>query len=315
MNIDNSIITNHPPSASGKKVTTNSDTPIVIILPFSDVDQNDKLISFIVSQPSNGRLGNIDQILDLVTYTPNSGFTGTDTFTFKVNDGQIDSNIATVSVTINPDQKEETPSTIAPIPTPEPSPPQPQPISITDKLTKIAGLKDKGIITEEEFNILKNDLLKNEGLGSTNNIVNNENDIPINPVINEENNTTTDIPNPNKIIDCENISVAQAISNEGNLNNCLTEKNKDHFPPEIEETEYPKNNGTETNTGPVEVPLIRETYTNPVGITGEGLPDNIEDINTANTGGSTNTANTGGSTNTAKLYQYSKYWRYDQYSK
>jgi hypothetical protein len=35
------------------------------------------------------------------TYTPNAGVTGTDEFTFKVNDGKADSNMATVTVTIN----------------------------------------------------------------------------------------------------------------------------------------------------------------------------------------------------------------------
>jgi Tfp pilus assembly protein PilF len=292
---------NHPPSASDKKAATNSDTPIVITLPFSDVDQNDKLISFIVSHPSNGNLGNIDQILDLVTYTPNSGFSGTDTFTFKVNDGQIDSNIATVSLTIKPDQEQqqqqeeqERPSRI-PAPTPLP-PPQPEPVSITDELTKIADLKDKGIISEEEFNTLKNDLLKNEGIISTNNIVNNGNDIPIYPVIKEDNKTTTGITNPNDIINCEKISVAQkAISSEDNLNNCLTGINKDNFPYGTEKTEYPKNNSTQTSTGPTDIQpiIIGDTNTGPVGISGGPvIPD---DTATSTRTGDTGSTSTGDS--------------------
>ena len=36
------------------------------------------------------------------TYTPNANATGSDTFTFRVNDGTTDSNIATVTVTITP---------------------------------------------------------------------------------------------------------------------------------------------------------------------------------------------------------------------
>ena len=36
------------------------------------------------------------------SYTPNADFNGTDSFTFKANDGSADSNIATVSITINP---------------------------------------------------------------------------------------------------------------------------------------------------------------------------------------------------------------------
>ena len=37
-----------------------------------------------------------------VTYTPNAGYSGPDSLTFKANDGQQDSNIATVSITVNP---------------------------------------------------------------------------------------------------------------------------------------------------------------------------------------------------------------------
>jgi hypothetical protein len=36
------------------------------------------------------------------TYSSNPGSSGTDTFTFKANDGLVDSNIATVTVTIQP---------------------------------------------------------------------------------------------------------------------------------------------------------------------------------------------------------------------
>src|SRR5207253_1758982 len=36
-----------------------------------------------------------------VTYTPNANTSGTDSFTFKVNDGMVDSSPATVSITIN----------------------------------------------------------------------------------------------------------------------------------------------------------------------------------------------------------------------
>src|SRR5207244_13426636 len=36
-----------------------------------------------------------------LTYTRSSGFSGTDTFTYKANDGQLDSNVATVTITVN----------------------------------------------------------------------------------------------------------------------------------------------------------------------------------------------------------------------
>src|SRR5262249_53164247 len=36
------------------------------------------------------------------TYTPAANYNGSDSFTFKVNDGQLDSNVATVSISITP---------------------------------------------------------------------------------------------------------------------------------------------------------------------------------------------------------------------
>jgi hypothetical protein len=36
------------------------------------------------------------------TYTPNASFTGTDTFTYRANDGSADSNLATVTITVAP---------------------------------------------------------------------------------------------------------------------------------------------------------------------------------------------------------------------
>ena len=34
------------------------------------------------------------------TYTPEANYNGPDSFTFRANDGQVDSNIATVSITV-----------------------------------------------------------------------------------------------------------------------------------------------------------------------------------------------------------------------
>ncbi len=49
--------------------------------------------------PSNGTLTlNSDGSFD---YTPDAGFSGTDTFTYKANDGTDDSNTATVTITVN----------------------------------------------------------------------------------------------------------------------------------------------------------------------------------------------------------------------
>ena len=36
-----------------------------------------------------------------MTYTPAANYNGSDSFTFTVNDGTVDSNVATVSITVN----------------------------------------------------------------------------------------------------------------------------------------------------------------------------------------------------------------------
>jgi VCBS repeat-containing protein len=91
------IIMNVPPIADSQSVTTNEDEPIGIILTGSDPD-GDPITFNIISQPSNGVLtGTIPDI----TYTPNLNFNGTDSFSFKVNDGFSDSEPATVTITVN----------------------------------------------------------------------------------------------------------------------------------------------------------------------------------------------------------------------
>ncbi len=53
----------------------------------------------IIGSPSNGSLGSVGSDGSVV-YTPNSDYGGQDTFTYKVNDGTDDSNVATVSLDI-----------------------------------------------------------------------------------------------------------------------------------------------------------------------------------------------------------------------
>jgi len=89
--------TNHNPVANNQNVATNKNTAKSITLTASDSDAN-KLTYSIVKQPSHGTLTGT---LPSLTYTPTSGYTGSDSFTFKVNDAKADSNIATISITIS----------------------------------------------------------------------------------------------------------------------------------------------------------------------------------------------------------------------
>ncbi|HEU5100853.1 MAG TPA: Ig-like domain-containing protein [Roseiflexaceae bacterium] len=54
----------------------------------------------IVSNGSKGVARITDATTGAFTYTPSAGATGNDSFTFKASDGQLDSNVATVTVTI-----------------------------------------------------------------------------------------------------------------------------------------------------------------------------------------------------------------------
>ena len=85
------------------------DTPVAITLTGSDVDSGDTLSFAISSLPSSGDLSEDASLLtgvpqtltgDMVTYTPTIGFIGTDRFTFVVNDGELESNIATVTIIV-----------------------------------------------------------------------------------------------------------------------------------------------------------------------------------------------------------------------
>jgi VCBS repeat-containing protein len=55
----------------------------------------------IVSNPANGVVIITNDATGAYTYEPNLGYVGSDSFTFRVNDGSVDSNIATISVTVN----------------------------------------------------------------------------------------------------------------------------------------------------------------------------------------------------------------------
>nr|WP_282099743.1 Ig-like domain-containing protein [Pseudoalteromonas luteoviolacea] len=88
---------NDQPTVTSQQVNVDEETAIAITLSAQDID-NDSLTYQIVSEPNRGTylLSN-----NVVTYTGNLNDFGEDSFTFKVNDGQIDSDLATVNITIN----------------------------------------------------------------------------------------------------------------------------------------------------------------------------------------------------------------------
>jgi len=89
---------NDPPVATPRSVTTTQDTAVAMTLTGADVD-GDALAFAVATPPANGTLSGTPPNL---TYTPASGYTGADSFTFMVNDGALDSSPATVTITVNP---------------------------------------------------------------------------------------------------------------------------------------------------------------------------------------------------------------------
>ena len=103
--------TNAVPVAFDATVGTTMDTPVSIHLGATDADAGDVLSFTVTSLPVSGELfEGVTKIItvpktltgDTVSYTPNTGFSGADAFQFKVNDGKVDSAVATVSINVSP---------------------------------------------------------------------------------------------------------------------------------------------------------------------------------------------------------------------
>lgn len=92
---------NDPPVAQGGTLAAVKNTPKDGALMASDVDVGDALTYSIVANGALGQADVTDVATGAYTYTPNQDAIGTDSFTFKVNDGSVDSNIATITVTIS----------------------------------------------------------------------------------------------------------------------------------------------------------------------------------------------------------------------
>ena len=90
---------NDNPVASDDQATTNEDVPVDVDVVANDTDiDGDSLFISSLSQPTNGSV--VDNGDGTVTYTPNSGYFGSDSFNYTVSDGAL-SDTATVNLTIN----------------------------------------------------------------------------------------------------------------------------------------------------------------------------------------------------------------------
>ncbi len=97
------IVVNKPPTAIDDVATTVMDSSVIIDVTSNDTDDVgtiDASTVVIVSSPGSGS-ATVSLSGGFVTYTPNSGFSGADAFTYKVNDDNgAASNTATVSVSV-----------------------------------------------------------------------------------------------------------------------------------------------------------------------------------------------------------------------
>ena len=94
---------NDSPVASAQSVTTIEDISIEITLSGSDID-GDSLTYEIVTNPINGSVTVAD---NKATYIPSSGYFGEDTFTYKINDGTVDSSTKTVTISVTSNDFDE----------------------------------------------------------------------------------------------------------------------------------------------------------------------------------------------------------------
>jgi Bacterial Ig domain/RTX calcium-binding nonapeptide repeat (4 copies) len=85
--------------AADDTATTNKATPVTIALLTNDSDPDGAPLTVTgLTQPKSGSLVlNAD---GTITYTPERGFTGADTFTYQATDGSLLSNAATVTITV-----------------------------------------------------------------------------------------------------------------------------------------------------------------------------------------------------------------------
>jgi hypothetical protein len=91
------------PVAANGSASGNEDTPISGAVSASDVDNTPGQLSYALVGANGGATHGIlaFNANGTFTYTPASNFNGSDSFNFKVNDGTLDSNVATESLTIN----------------------------------------------------------------------------------------------------------------------------------------------------------------------------------------------------------------------
>jgi subtilisin len=90
---------NSAPVANDNSASTSEDTAVTIDVLSNDTDDDGDSLS--VASVTQGTSGSVEiNTNHTVTYTPNNGFAGTDSFSYTASDGTAESNSATVTVTV-----------------------------------------------------------------------------------------------------------------------------------------------------------------------------------------------------------------------
>merc|ERR1712000_723168 len=88
---------NLAPLAQGQELTVEMDQVLALVLLATDADSEVQSLTYTYTPPQHGTLSGTAPAL---TYTPEAGYSGTDSFTYTVNDGELDSEVVTVSITV-----------------------------------------------------------------------------------------------------------------------------------------------------------------------------------------------------------------------
>ncbi|MBJ7396695.1 MAG: tandem-95 repeat protein, partial [Akkermansiaceae bacterium] len=97
MTVNGSAV-NDAPVATSQNVTTAEETVLPVTMVGTDVEGS-TLTYATVTTPAHGTLSGT---APNVTYTPTANYNGADSFTFKANDGTVDSAVATVTLNVTP---------------------------------------------------------------------------------------------------------------------------------------------------------------------------------------------------------------------
>jgi hypothetical protein len=97
-----SAVNDAPVLANTQAMSTLEDQPLTFNLNAGTDIENDALTYIKVTDTTNGSITCLGGSDRSCTYTPNADFEGTDSFTYKASDSLLDSNHATVTITVNP---------------------------------------------------------------------------------------------------------------------------------------------------------------------------------------------------------------------